>query len=246
MKVFKNILVLVLVLFVAQGAFGQKKPKVKNNQRLPPNLSKFYEKPYHFGFYLGYNTSTFKMKNSSDTSYYDGIRSLNSGKAPGFDLGIVADYHFSHNLSLRLTPGLSFQERPLIFVFDAGANSINKVIESTVIEVPLSFKFSINRIQNFATYFTLGGKYSLDMASNEDVNNSTNSLIDVVVKTKKHDYSYTIGGGFDFFLTYFKFGIDLKASFGIPNIFIQDNTMFSSPIESLKTRSLMISLTFEG
>lgn len=84
------------------------------------------------------------------------------------------------------------------------------------------------------------------MASNADVNNSTNTLPDVVIKTNKYDYSYIIGGGFDFFLTYFKLGIDLKASFGIPNLLIQDNTMFSAPIESLKSRSFMISLTFEG
>ena len=78
---------------------------------------------------------------------------------------------------------------------------IDKRVESTVIEIPLNFKFSINRIQNFATYFSLGAKYSIDMASNADVNNSTNALADVVIKTNKYDYSYIIGGGFDFFLT---------------------------------------------
>lgn len=242
----KSIIILSLVLFIASSALGQKNVTNRKSKNLPPNLPDFYDYKFHFGFSLGYNRSRFKMKTKSNSTYYDGVRSLNSAEAPAFEIIPIFDYHFSPNLSLRFTPSFSMQERSLLYTFETGGNSIERRVESSYLDLPLSFKFSINRIQNFSTYFSLGAKFSTDFASNADVNNSTNALANVVIKTKKYDYSYIIGGGFDFFLHYFKLGIDLKSSFGIPNILIQDNTLFSSPIESLKTRSFLITLTFEG
>jgi hypothetical protein len=55
-----------------------------------------------------------------------------------------------------------------------------------------------------------------------------------------------VGGGLDFFLPYFKFGCELKLSHGIPNVLIQDNSMYSSPIDQLRTKTWLFSLTFEG
>lgn len=50
------------------------------------------------------------------------------------------------------------------------------------------------------------------MASQRDVNNALDD--EVVVKLAKYDYAAEIGGGFDMFLPYFKFGIELKGSIG--------------------------------
>ena len=71
-------------------------------------------------------------------------------------------------------------------------------------------------------------------------------LADIIVKIGKNDWAYEVGGGFDFFLPYFKFGIELKQSFGLPNVLIQDNTEFSTPLHSLRSNVFMLSFTFEG
>jgi hypothetical protein len=93
-------------------------------------------------------------------------------------------------------------------------------------------------------YLIGGGKFSIDMASQKDVNNSLDD--EIVVKLDKYDYAAEVGGGMDMFLTYFKFGIELKAAFGIPNLLVDDGTRFSTPIQSLRSKVWVLTFTFEG
>ena len=53
------------------------------------------------------------------------------------------------------------------------------------------------------------------------------------IKMKKHDFQGQVGGGLEFFATYFKFGIELKYSHGLAKSFIQDNTAVSTQKKSL-------------
>jgi len=82
------------------------------------------------------------------------------------------------------------------------------------------------------------------MASQKDVNQALDD--EVVIKLQRNDYSAEVGGGFDFFLPYFKFGIELKTALGIPNLLIDDDTRFSRPIESLRSKTWVLTFTFEG
>ncbi|MBL7957077.1 MAG: hypothetical protein JNM49_03885, partial [Flavobacteriales bacterium] len=96
----------------------------------------------------------------------------------------------------------------------------------------------------FAVYMIGGGKFAIDMASQKDVDNALDD--EVVVKLNKYDYAAEVGGGMDMFLPYFKFGIELKAAFGIPNLLIDDGTRFSAPIESIRSKAWVLTFTFEG
>jgi hypothetical protein len=89
-----------------------------------------------------------------------------------------------------------------------------------------------------------GGKFSMDMASQKDVNNAIDD--EIVVKLQRTDYSAEVGGGMDMFLPYFKFGVELKMGIGIPNLSIDDGTRFSEPIQSLRSKSYFLTFTFEG
>jgi hypothetical protein len=82
------------------------------------------------------------------------------------------------------------------------------------------------------------------MASQKDVNNEIDE--EVVLKLNKYDYSAEVGAGCDMFLPYFKFGLELKFAVGIPNLLIDDNTRFSSPLQSLRSKCWVFTLTFEG
>ena len=142
---------------------------------------------------------------------------------------------------------LSFQERLLTYAFAQADNStkyFQKPVESTYLQFPLLLKYRSARINNFAVYLLGGGKFSIDMASQKDVNNSLDD--EVVVKLDKYDYAVEAGGGMDMFLTYFKFGIELKAAFGIPNLLIDDGTRFSTPIDRLRSKVWVLTFTFEG
>lgn len=222
------------------GVHAQKGIKVEN-------LPNFDLHRLHFGFLLSYNTSDFQMKLDPRSPFRDSLLVLQHQKQPGFNLGIVASLNVNPFLSLRFLPTLSFQERILEYQFreaDGTTDYFIKPVESTYLEFPLLLKYRSARINNFAVYMIGGGKYCIDMASQKDVNNSLDD--DVVVKLARYDYAAEVGGGMDMFLTYFKFGIELKASFGIPNLLIDDGTRFSVPIESLRSKTWVLTFTFEG
>ncbi len=211
------------------------------------NLQGFDDRRYHFGFMLGVNSSGSYLDQNLNTSFSDSLLSMYPGSAAGFNLGIVTQLKLLNNFALRFVPSLSFQDRVVHYEFYEGPEETEtyaKRIESTFIDFPLNFKYRSNRINNFAVYVLFGGKYSLDVASQKDVRNVLAD--ELIIKLNQHDYSAEVGGGFDFFLPYFKLGIELKLSVGIPNLLIDDDTIFSRPIQSLRTRTFMVSLTFEG
>jgi hypothetical protein len=117
-------------------------------------------------------------------------------------------------------------------------------VESVYLDFPINFKFRTNRSKNFAAYMLTGGKYSRDMQSQKNVNQgiSANKIIKII----DYDYSIDIGGGFDFFLEYFKLSVEFKSSLGIPNLLIEDETIFTRNIESLRSKAFIFSITFEG
>lgn len=211
------------------------------------NLPNFDLRRFHFGFLLSYNTSDFYQTLKPASVFTDSLLVLDHIKQPGFNLGIVASLNMNKNFSLRLLPTLSFQERILQYQFrksDGKIATFQKPVESTYLEFPLLLKFRSDRINNFAVYLIGGGKFSIDMSSQADVNNNIDE--EVVIKLDKYDYSAEVGGGVDMFLPYFKFGIELKTGVGIPNVLIDDGTRFSSPIQSLRTKTYVLTFTFEG
>jgi hypothetical protein len=242
MKLRNLLLPALLTLSLAQvgNVNAQKGIKVEN-------LPNFDLHRLHFGFLLGYNTSDFTVKLKPQAPFQDSLLVLQHLKQPGFNLGIVASFNLNPFLSLRFLPSLSFQERILQYQFlepDGSSAYFQKPVESTYLEFPLLMKYRSARINNFAVYLIGGGKLAIDMASQKDVNNTLDD--EVVVKLDKYDYGIEVGGGMDMFLTYFKFGVELKAAYGIPNLLIDDGTRFSVPIESLRSKAWVLSFTFEG
>ncbi len=217
------------------------------NRVVTENLPNFDLRRFHFGFLLSYNTSDLSVKLKPESRFTDSLLVLDHLKKPGFNLGIVASLNVNRNLSVRFLPTLSFQERVLQYQFRTSTNRtvfFQKPIESTYLEFPLLMKFRSDRINNFAVYLLGGGKFCIDMASQKDVNNALDD--EVVIKLAKYDYAVEAGGGMDMFLPYFKFGVELKASWGIPNLLIDDDTRFSNPIESLRSKAWVLTFTFEG
>jgi hypothetical protein len=101
---------------------------------------------------------------------------------------------------------LSFQDRGLNYTYLAEGNKVEtflKRTESVWLQFPVMLKLRTNRAGNFAAYGLIGGCYGIDMQSQKDVNEAVAGKI--VVKLEKTDITIDAGGGFDFFLPYFKF-----------------------------------------
>ncbi|MBL0044963.1 MAG: PorT family protein [Flavobacteriales bacterium] len=234
------IILLLTTVLGGRQAFGQKRIVTQN-------LQNFDLRPLHFGFLLGYNTSDFFLKLKPNAPFTDSIQVVDHIRQPGFNLGIVTSFNMTPNLSLRFIPTLSFQDRVLSYRFkksDGKTITFDKPVESTWLEFPVLLKMRSDRINNFAVYVIAGGKFSIDMASQKDVNQELDE--ESVVKLVKNDYSAEVGGGADMFLPYFKFGMELKMGIGIPNLLIDDGTRFSTPLQSLRSKTWMFTLTFEG
>lgn len=239
MRYLKGIVV-CCVLLIHFGAFAQRK-------EVTQNYRKFDRKVLHFGFMLGVNTSDFSTHYYPTLATDYDLYSITNDAQPGFQLGIISSVKLgSPSIRLRFIPSLSFQEKVLDYTYfdeDLLFTTHTERIGSTNLDFPLIFKFRTMRYNNFAAYVLSGAQYSLDLQTREF---STQSPANPFLKIKRDDFQAQVGAGFDFFLPYFKFGIELKFSHGFVNTLIDDNTRLSNPIERLYNRVWWFCFTFEG
>jgi outer membrane protein with beta-barrel domain len=237
-----KIVILLLSFILLTNVYGQRKETTKN-------LPKFDHRFMHFGFLIGLNSSDFVLNRFPlDDSVPDSLYVLEPQSAKGFNLGIISAMHLGEYFSLRFTPNLAFASRSLEYTFETidGPKKYSKEIESTLINFPINIKYKSVRLNNFSAYLIFGAAYSLDLASNESSENLSTNPNDIFVKLHRDDFVGQIGFGTDFYLEYFKFGIELKMSYGIRDLLDHDNTPFSAPIDKLSSKMFLLSFTFEG
>ena len=230
----KKIYKIALILLLSQNLFAQR-------YNVPLNLPNYDNKPIHFGFLIGLNTLDFKLTPVSNVE--DELFVIQSQNQKGFNLGVVSNTRLGNNLDFRFIPTLSLAERRIFYTLNDNTvlTNENKKIESTFIEFPLSIKYKSSRYNNGRAYIMTGLKYSLDLASQRNIDDEGLEI----VKIKKDDFLYEIGLGLDFYLPYFKFSPELKANFGLTNLVVNDGSIYSRSIKGMKTRGFSISFTFE-
>lgn len=210
-----------------------------------PNYKKFDDKLFHFGFTLGMNSANILTIPTSDPNNTPGLLKTEVNGNPGFNLGFIGSLKLGHpTLTLRFVPSLSFQAKDVLYFYHATPNEFTKAtVESTILDFPLLLKYKTMRYNNFASYFIGGAQYSLDLQSRQKV---PQTPFDPFLKLKRHDFQAQIGVGVDFYLPYFKFGMEVKMSHGFVNALIQDNTLLSKPFDRFYNRVIWFCLTFEG
>ena len=239
MNIRSVLVLLVTTLLLAASGHAQ------SNAR--ENIPNFDSRTYHFGFLLSANSSSFFIDYKPDFSFNDSLLGIENVPQAGFNLALLASFNPIKNVNLRFVPGLSFQDRGLNYTYLSDGNKVEtylKRTESVWLQFPLMLKLRTNRVGNFAAYGLIGGCYGIDMQSQKDVNEAVAGKI--VVKLEKTDITLDAGGGFDFFLPYFKFGIEMKTGFGMKNVLIQEGNQFTDPISNMRTRTFVLSLCFEG
>lgn len=230
-------LVIAILLF---GAFNSTAQRHKRAQ----NLIQYDYKKLHFGFTLGINNLNFNMQKNSNTITNDTLRTLHSKSQKGFNLGIVSNLRLSKFTDLRFVPTLVFGERHLHYGFIDNQEENDKRIkriESTLIDFPIYIKYKSARYNNFRTYVIGGLKYSMDIASQDKIDDEGQEI----VKLKKNDLMGEVGFGVDFYLEYFKFSPQIKLSYGLLNILSKDESVYTQSINELTTNGWMLSFTFE-
>jgi hypothetical protein len=252
-----------LLLFVVLCFAG----RVFSQSRQVPNKPEYDMAPYHFGFLLGINEMFFTIKTFpgyQDKTYFNNdthqwlpdqnsdsahLFSMEATPTFGFVIGIVGNLRLGEYFDLRFTPSLTFGERNLDYSIQNYYDSpepqmlyVTKNIQSTFVEFPLWVRFKGKRIQNMRPYILAGGKWALDLASNQK-KKADNSSAYVFINRK--DF-YALGGvGFDFYTAYFKFGTEFTMSYGLFDILKRDNTIYTDAVDKMSSRIFQISFTFE-
>ena len=169
--------------------------------------------------------------------------SLHTKSQKGFNLGIVSNLRLGKYTDLRFIPTLVFGERHLEYGFIDSNTTSDKIkrIESTLIDFPVYIKYKSERYNNFRTYVLGGLKYSMDIASQDAIDDEGQEI----VKLTKNDLMGEVGFGIDFYLEYFKFSPQIKLSYGFVNLITKDETVYSKSINRLSTNGWMLSFTFE-
>ncbi|MFC3562395.1 type IX secretion/gliding motility protein PorT/SprT [Pedobacter jamesrossensis] len=204
------------------------------------------------------NGVTYNSADGRQVTQY--MRAISSPPSAGFGLGFVVNRRISENFDLRATPSLIFSDRIMRYEYEPGPEtaspttsftsagfqtSIDKKVQATMFEIPLSLKIKSNRLNNFRAYWIGGAKYSMDIASKKKTFDEGQSPIDKLLKNKRNYLSYETGIGFDLYFEYFKMSPEIKVSYSMNDILQHDNTVFANPLDKTKLRHFTFSLFFE-
>ena len=207
------------------------------------NLRKYDRRLLHFGFSLGMNYSDIAVNLKENIQDLDSVYIVEPKGALGFNLGIVTDLRLGEHFNLRFIPGISFVGRSMEYTIierDTVPMVYDKPVNSVFLELPLYFKFRSRRINNYRIYIIGGGKFLFDMATKEDVQTQ-----EVILKMKREDYTWDLGVGADFYMEYFKMSVEVKMAFGLNNLLVEDDSVFTNSIQSMKSKTFLFSIYFE-
>ena len=213
------------------------------------NLGKFDSRLLHYGIQVGLTMSKFDLEFSSDEALRQELQGTTSYYAPGFHIAVIGDLRLSKWFNLRLLPGVTLITRDVTYSWEPGylashrLAELSRNVESVYGDFPIELKFRSIRYNNFRPYITAGVSYGFDFASLRKNRNRTDESI---IRLEPSDFRYSMGLGFDVFLRYVKFAIDLKVTFGFPNLKVEDPDVYIRAFDSLNSRTVMLSFAFEG
>ena len=199
------------------------------------NLPKYDKQWYHFGFTLGLMNTNLKIDYQQNLS----LKNISAISSPGFNVGIICDLKILKNLNLRFIPSLTFTQRDINFTSFENIK-ISKSTESSNLDLPILLKYRSLRYKNMRPYFLLGSRFTYDMASKKEVEDINLFKLDEI------DYGVEFGFGIDIYLPYFKLAPEIKYFYGFNDLLQINNVeLITSNIESLYSRTILFSLTFE-
>jgi len=212
-------------------------------------LASFDKKKVHYGIQLGYTQSKFEDAYTVDADVRESLQGTTSYYTPGFHIAVIGDLRLGNFFNIRLLPGLTLINRTFTYSWEQSylqqhpGVDLKRNVESVYGEIPFDIKFRAFRYRNFRPYLTTGASYGFDFASMRNNKDNTNQGI---IRLNTSDLRYTAGIGFDFYMRYVKFAIELKMSFGLLDLKIDDDDLYNRSMEYINTRTFMLGFTFEG
>jgi len=232
----KIIVVLALLLGLAQEGFAQKKRWVNKNN---PNYD---ERKLSYGFLIGLHSTAYQIKYSERfvTQDLDTVYAIEPGWSPGFSLGFIVNYRITDLLDFRITPKVAFYENTLRYLYTDETPTEEKLVETTMVELPLLLKYKSERRGNIRMYMIGGVKPALEASGKKGMENVSSNL-----GITKMNLSVDAGFGFDLYYPLFKFSPEIRFSRGIVNILENNTNQYGQPLERVNTNTITLYLLFQ-
>lgn len=236
-------------------------PEMLNAQNNRPlNMPLYDNEPYHFGYIIGYNQMWFSPEFVADfqnklhdgeegSAYFDQlnndlskdndytINDISQSLPFGMSVGVVGNLRLAKYFDLRLIPTISWGETSITYKGKSLEKEFKQTfsIHNVYVEFPLQFKYRSKRYNNTAAYIIFGANNKI---------NFTAKKFDI--KLRRYDFAPEIGTGFDFYTGEFKFGIEIKMSYGLRDLIDPENqTPLTNSFDKLKNKTFQLSFTFE-
>lgn len=250
----------LLALAVPLGAQAQKKSRTGASRGkggrvksiTVENLPGYDDKWFHPGFYVAPHGARFVVEHSPAYITSQGTSrgvTANSLVSPGFSVGFVGDARLGDYFNLRFAPGVSFMTRRIEFKpsgytpdpanADDPAEIVTQEVGGTQVDFPLLLKFKSDRRRNTRVYVVGGLKPSVSVG-NRRKDPELNRLA-----VSGNDLAVEYGVGLDLFYPFFKFAPELRFSHGLVNLYQPGNDVYSRSLQSLRSNSVTLYLTFE-
>lgn len=201
---------------------------------------------YYFGITLGYNSTFLHPTKSSKFLQDDSILVAQPGSSGGITLGLLGTARLSDRFQLRINPqliigGAKYFSYTLGKRLATEAEEQRKILPSTLVSLPVHFKFNSDRIDNFRVYLLGGVRFDKDLSSNSTARNAED-----LIKLKGNDFSLEGGIGCNLFLKFVTISPEIKFTYGLSNIHARDETLkYSSVFDKIQSRMISFSIHFE-
>lgn len=210
----------------------------------------------HFGYSLGFGVFDYRIINVDPHFGVYGYRAEVAKFTPALRLGVIGEWNMTNHLSLRSIPGLYFGKRVISFIRkDLPDINIHKFpleretnINTVYADIPLLVKLRGVRINNHNYYLIGGLSYHLDLIPHNEIEPADNKII----RTRRNDFALEVGGGIDFYLEYFKLGVELRISIGLVDVMnhelvpeMENLHIYTRTIGSMKSTLVTLSFNFE-
>lgn len=240
-----TLLTLLTLLLTAPALQAQKRLNTLNK----PDYD---QKRIHYGFYLAAPLTRYVIDHSqeyadqlaADPSGGNGTTNVNAKFSPGFYTGLVLNVRIADNLDARFVPGVGFYSRKIEYTNmpqESGEiQTEDKVISSTMVELPLLLKYKAKRRTNARMYFVGGIKPGIDLGSGKSDENPDRGLA-----VEKFDLALEYGFGVDMFYPFFKFAPEIRFSHGLVNQHKLTQSQYSRLLQKQTNHNISLILFFE-
>jgi hypothetical protein len=237
-KIFQVILLLLL-----SGALNPLSAQLTKDE----NLSRFDERPIHFGFYLGVNTMDYRFTHYNNVynnpvlsnpnlaakaePYYNDVHQYHVEcypLNPGFTVGGVLNLRMNNVIDFRFTPGMSLGSRQLKFSdnIDQNIRTVGKPLYSDLdydryMTIPSAYiDIPVGFRYKGFRYDNLRPYIYGGVAYRRDL--ESKRISESVVHVTRNGYYAEVAFGLDTYFPYFRFSGEFKFSYGLNNLILHD------------------------